>query len=323
MHSGDLGDCSHLSPDLRLPDFFIVGQPKCGTTALYEILRSHPDIYMPDLKEPDFFSLDLPCPWRPQTLTEYASLFHASTDKELVGEASVLYLFSRVAATHIADIQPTAKIIAIVREPVSLLQSLHLQFVQNHDETVKDLRGALALEADRRHGQRIPRPSVRPQILQYSEHVRYVRQLQRYHEVFPADQILVLIYDDFRNDGAATITKVLQFLKVDHEVSVSNTNANPTVRLRSRHLDTLVDSIAAGSAPLTRAVKAVVTTLTPQEQRRRVLQAVRQNVVYGRPTPLDEELAMELRRRFKPEVVALSEYIGRDLLTLWGYNNVK
>ncbi len=70
-------------------------------------------------------------------------------------------------------------------------------------ESVKDFRTAVALEGERREGRRIPRRSHRPQLLQYSEHVRYVEQLRRYHEVFASEQVLVLIYDDFRadNDG--------------------------------------------------------------------------------------------------------------------------
>src|SRR5271166_3936636 len=95
----------------RAPDFFIVGQPKSGTTALYEILRCHPQIYMPDLKEPVFLASDLRAGLRrgtvrarPQTLEDYLSLFAPAGLEQRAGEASALYLWSRTAAANIADL---------------------------------------------------------------------------------------------------------------------------------------------------------------------------------------------------------------------------
>ena len=94
-------------------------------------------------------------------------------------------------------------IIVVLREPASLLRSLHLQWVKSYMETETDLRRALALESAGRSGREIPRYTYWPQALLYSEHVRYVEQLRRYDRVFPPEQILTLIYDDFRNDNEA------------------------------------------------------------------------------------------------------------------------
>src|SRR5438270_3509247 len=83
----------------RVPEFFIVGHPKSGTTALHRMLRSHPQIYMPELKEPLFFSSDVR-PFRerfPATYEEYLSLFEAAKPDQRAGEASPSYLRSRVA----------------------------------------------------------------------------------------------------------------------------------------------------------------------------------------------------------------------------------
>ena len=152
----------------RVPDFFIVGHHKCGTTALYEMLRSHPQIYMPDVKEPWFFARDLgvrfqPASPLPETLDQYLSLFAAARPEQRVGEATPSYLVSRTAAASIADLQPDARIIAILREPASFLRSLHLQSVRNQAETETDLRKAIALEEMRRQGKAIPRDAMRPQ----------------------------------------------------------------------------------------------------------------------------------------------------------------
>jgi Sulfotransferase family len=311
----------------RIPDFFIVGHPKSGTTALYEMLRCHPQIYMPDLKEPSFLAPDQPRRFQraaagalPSTLEEYLSLFDLARPDQRVGEASSAYLVSKAAASRIAELQPAARIVAILREPASLLRSLHLQFIQDHVETEKDLRKAIALEGARREGRHVPPRSPRPDALQYSERVRFAEQLQRYRAVFAPEQLLVLIYDDFRNGNEATVRGVLRFLDVDGQVPVATTEANRTVRMRSQRLDDVVHAVSVGRGPVSRAVRASVKSLAPRRLRRKALGVVRRRAVLAPLSPPDEELMMELRRRYKPEVVAISEYLGRDLVTLWGYD---
>jgi Sulfotransferase family len=314
----------------RVPDFFVVGHPKCGTTALYEMLRSHPQIYMPPVKEPRFFGSDMHSVpdarapgGPPRTPEEYLSLFQAARPAQRAGEASPLYLASHTAAAEIAEVQPDASIIAILREPASFLRSLHLQFVQSHLETEKDLREAIAVEGVRRRGKRVPNASrLRPQVLLYSDHVRYVEQLRRYEAAFSRERMLVLVYDDLRRDNEATVRRVLRFLGVDDTSSIDVTEANPTVRVRSQRLDALVHALSVGRGPVSRAAKASVKAVAPQGLRRQALHVTQRRVVFTAPRRPDERLMLELRRRFKGEVVALSEYLGRDLVSLWGYDRI-
>jgi Sulfotransferase domain len=314
----------------RAPDFFIVGHPKCGTTALYEMLRGHPEIFMPDLKEPWFFASDMrprfPPPRAgvtPQTLEAYLALFDAAKPGQRVGEASSSYLLSGTAATRIAQLRPDARIIAILREPASFLRSLHQQLLRTHVEATKSLARAIALEDARREGRSIPRRSHRPQLLLYSDHVRYVEQLRRYHAVFPKEQVLVLIYDDFRADNEATVRRVRRFLEVDEGSPVDVTNANPTlIRMRSQQIDELLNAVSVGRGPVSRAVKAGLKTIMPERLRGRAIQITQRHIVNGRPQPPDEALMLHLRRRFKAEVLALSEYLDRDVVSLWGYDRI-
>jgi hypothetical protein len=301
-----------------VPDFFIVGHAKSGTTALYEMLKRHPQIYMPEGKEPWFFSSDMALRFQrrrvgrpPETLEDYMALFADAKPGQRVGEASSSYLWSRTAAAAIAQVRPDARIIALL-----------LQLLQNHVESEQDLRKAISLEALRREGKHIPRRSHRPQLLQYADHVRYVEQLRRYHELFGPEQVLVLIYEDFRRENEATVRAVLRFLELDDAHPVEVLKVNPTIRMRSQRLDDLVHSVSVGRSPLARATKAVVKGLAPGGAARRLLQTTQRHVVYGDPAPPDEEFMLELRRRFKGEVVAVSEYLDRDLVTLWGYEDV-
>ena len=313
----------------RAPDFFIVGHPKSGTTALYRMLRSHPQIYMPALKEPLFFASDMrpslqrgAKPRFPATYEEYLTLFAAAAPDQRAGEATPSYLRSHVAAEAIAQAQPAARIIAIFREPASFVRSLHLQRRQEHVESEPELARALALEERRRQERLKVDPRDRPLMLLYSEFVRYVEQLRRYHAVFPREQVMALIYDDFRRDNDATVRSVLRFLDVDDTVPIHTTEANPTVAVRSHRLERLIRGAQSGRGPLSRPAHALLTTLTPQDLRRKLFYPLRKRIIYRNPQPTDEHVMNDVRRRFKGEVEALSQYLDRDLITLWGYDSL-
>lgn len=304
---------------------------KSGTTALYTMLRRHPQIYMPDNKEPWFLAEELRSRaslrprgtgWTPETMEDYLSLFDGARPEQRVGEASALYLWSHTAARAIANLQPAGRIVTVLREPASFLRSLHLQFVQVYIEPQKDLRKALSLEPARRQGRNLGRNDYWPGATFYSDHVRYVDQLRRYEELFSAEQMLVLIYDDFRRDNEATIREVLRFLEVDDTVPIAVQDANPTVRVRARRLHELVHAVAVGQTPVAKALNATARTLAPPKLSRESAIAIRDRIFFDRPSPPDEELMLELRRRFKPEVEALSEYLGRDLVKLWHYDEL-
>ncbi len=339
---GEEGGSVGVSPAAagsRVPDFFIVGNPKSGTTALYEMLRRHPQIFMPTLKEPNFLAAgEIPpgADWAPRaappspnpppgfsstqqsgglprTLDEYLALFLAARPNQRAGEASPSYLRSPIAAGRIAQLAPAARIVAILREPASFVRSLHMQYLQDHVETERDLRRAIANEELVRDGRTV---------LRYSERVRYVEHLRRFHDLFGPDRVLVLIYDDFRVDNAATVRRVLRFLEVDDGVAIAPLEANPTVRMRSVRLARLTLAVRTGRGPLGRALNGSIRALTSEPMRAGAMRVVRGRVLYGAPQPPDEGLMVELRRRFAPEVVALSEYLDRDLIAEWGYDRV-
>jgi hypothetical protein len=311
----------------RLPDFFLVGHEKCGTTALYAMLRRHPQVFMPALKEPRFFAPEVrsTAPERDDnpftdTLEDYLSLFAPARCEQLVGEASPQYLRSPDAPRRIAELCPQARIVAILREPVSFLRSFHMQCIQAGRETQKDLRKALELEGARRQGKRLPRGYSSPAWLLYSEHVRYLEQLRRFHAEFPRERVLVLIYDDYRRDNEGTLRGVQRFLEIDDTAPLETMQVRPTrstVRFPLLHPLSRRLRLAwhrpEQADPLTRMAAA----LAPRSMRR-----LWRRAFYTQPPAPDERLTLELQRRFQPEVAALSEYLQRDLLGLWGYDRL-
>jgi hypothetical protein len=319
----------------RVPDFFIVGHQKCGTTALYLMLSEHPQIFMPrEVKEPWFFARELrpgsltdgapPRHGRPETLEQYGSLFADAAPGQLVGEASPQYIRSETAAADIAALRPEAQIVAILREPASFLRSLHLQLVATHIESERDFARAIALEPVRREGKQLPRRSISPQSLLYSDHVRYTQQLRWIHDAFPPEQVLVLIYDDFRADNEGTVRQVLRFLELDATRPIETVETKPLNAVRSMRLHQIRRAIRlaglnpkAGS-PLLRAFDKIA----PRPLRSEAIAARFRRVAYEPQAPADDALALELRRRFKGEVQAASDYLGRDLVALWGYDRI-
>jgi hypothetical protein len=313
----------------RLPDFLIVGHEKCGTTALHMMLRQHPQIFMPELKELRFFAPELRSryvrfgPRRlPETLDQYLAMFAEAAPGQRVGEASPAYLRSLTAAARIAELRPDARIIALLREPAAFLRSFHLQAVHNHVETETDFAKALALEPARRRGRRIPRLSQSPPALLYSDHVRYVEQLRRYEAVFPRERLLVLIYEDFRQDNAAVLRRALSFLDVDETVTIEPEETYRLARVRSATLlrAGLALSMARRRAARRGGASRALERLLPTPAHGSPVRRLWRSAVYAEQRPPNEQLMAELRSRFRPEVEALSAHLGRDLLSLWGYD---
>ncbi|HEX4466046.1 MAG TPA: sulfotransferase [Solirubrobacteraceae bacterium] len=311
----------------RMPDFFVIGHPKCGTTALHGMLAKHPQIFVGD-KEPRYFATelyerDIPRPGgSPQTPEQYMAWFARARPEQKIGDISPAYLWSKSAAPMIAEASPEAKLIGIFREPASYLASMHRQWLKVYAESEIDFEKALALEDSRREGRNIPADTFWPRSLLYSEHVRYVEQLRRYDAHFSPEQKLVLIYDDYRNDNEATLSKILDFIGVEPQPVVNVHEANPSVQLRSRRGNDIVRRLLIPSGPVSRTLKKTITTLTPLRVRRKTLRTVRKNLLFGDVTPPSEQFMTDLRRRLKPEVVALSEYLDRDLVALWGYDKL-
>jgi hypothetical protein len=102
-------------------------------------------------------------------------------------------------------------------------------------------------------------------------------------------------------------------------------DVNPSVHVRSTRLDLITHRALWGVGPVWGALKAGLKAVTPADLRPRVrrnARSARRRIAYGKPPPPDPQLMLELRRRFKGEVVALSEYLDRDLVSLWGYDQI-
>lgn len=294
------------------PNFFIVGAPKCGTTALYEYLRTHPNIFFPDLKEPHFFAKDLGNYPRIKTLEDYEALFAGCTEQHLRrGEASVYYLRSSVAIANIRDFDPNARLITMVRNPIDMLYSLHSQLLFVSEENEPDFETAWRLQADRERGIAIP-PAIRtPLLIQYQRIGQLGSQAQRLLSIFPRHQVKFIVYDDFAASPQRIYDEVIQFLDIPHDQRTHFPRINENKRAKmewlrnfSRKPPALLHRIVrkmkqlpGAEEPLVRAKKKIVAFNTVREQR----------------PPLSAAFRAELVATFKGEVALLSQILDRDL----------
>jgi len=292
---------------VKQPDLFIVGAFKAGTTALYEYLRAHPQIFMSVPKEPMFFGADLTPRYRRMTRDEYLALFADARPDQRAGEASPWYLYSTSAAREIKDFEPGARIIIMLRNPVDVMYSQHSQLVFNQREDLVDFGTALAAEEDRVAGRRISADAIRPEALYYRRSVRFPEQIRRYLDVFGPDAVHFVVFDDLVADPRAVYRSTLEFLGVDPTYEVDLSVYNPNKKPRSGRMQRV---IFAPRGP----ARAVYGTLRRFPLMHRVRDAlVSANSTTATRTSMDPELRRALTQELAPQVAELGQIIGRDL----------
>lgn len=294
----------------RWPNLFLVGAPKCGTTSLHEALARHPDAFMSPVKEPHHFATDLRFshPRRNPygTADAYLGLFEQATSQRILGESSVWYLFSSVAGQRIAERQPEARVLCVLRNPVELVCSLHGFACRGGGEPLLRLRDALAAEGSRARGVGVPRSSHAPWSLQYRAVADYGPQLSRFLQRFSREQVGVFLYEDLRDDPAGTFRSICQFAGMEPDPSIevgrANVTANHPPRSYSRWLRSFPRATAAGlravPTPVRRAARYVLSRV------------VAPPVAAARVEPED---IVELQRWFAPRIRALESMLGRSL----------
>ena len=200
----------------KVPNLFIVGAPKCGTTFLYTYLKKHPDIYFPNFKEPHFFGSDLIRKNGAYDLSQkdYNDLF--STNKKIIGEASTFYIFSKKSAQEIYNHNPKAKIIIMIRNLVDLVHSLHAQFIFSGDEIVEDFSKALDLEKSRLNGKNIPKQTTIVNKLYYTTNILSIpNNIKSYINLFGIENIKFIHLDEIKTNPRKVYKDTLDFLNVD------------------------------------------------------------------------------------------------------------
>ena len=278
-----------------LPNFLIIGAPRSGTTHLYKGLRQHPEIFMSDYKEPQFFAFEgYP---RPGALTDrsaYEALFDGAGTRKAAGEASTLYLWSERAPEGIKKSIPNAKLIAILRHPAerAFSQYTFQRFLKT--EPLDTFEDALAAE-DRRRTE-----DVTPFML-YREVGLYGQQLPRYQDRFAPDQLLILLQDDLESHPTAVFQQIFAFLGVNPEFLPDlrhKTNASGVPQNQ-----TMFEAVKKAGRAVKRFLPETLATRLSGTAHETLLQ---------RPD-MHEETRANLIAYFRDDILKTQHLIGRDL----------
>ena len=198
----------------NLPNFFVVGAPKCGTTSVYHYLSKHQDIFLPSKKELNFFSSEEIIrqnlyydSFMVDDFNHYKDLYKNSHNFFAKGDFSVSYLFYKDVPQKIKDCVPDAKIIIFLRNPLDrsyshYLMDFRLGYIKNSIEQI------------------IKNPKkfnmYYQQIIELS---MYFNQVKRYKDLF-GDNVKIILFEQLKNDTASTINSILDFINVDKNVDL-------------------------------------------------------------------------------------------------------
>lgn len=289
------------------PNFFIVGAPKCGTTALHYFLQQHPQIFLPEDKEPHFFGGSEKRAFPNQSVEKYLSLFKKGKDYPLRGEASTWYLHSSLACHRIYQAFPGAKIIIMLRNPIDMIYSLHNQLLYSGEENEPNFSKALSFEKDREKGRKIPSSAHTPERLLYTKVGFLSSCIHSYIKTFGRHQVHFILHEDLKSDPFDTLKEVFFFLGVDDSVDVNIQTVNANKQIKSQKFQVLLQRFPD-------VLRKPLRLCLPRNVRLTVLKKIKlMNTAYVARPPLDDATRMELRELYDNEIKRLSELMGRPL----------
>jgi hypothetical protein len=285
-----------------LPNFLVIGAARSATTSLHYALRAHPQVYVPERKEPNFFAFEgLPANSDPGVATsvtrleDYVRLFEGVTDEEAIGEVSPTYLANPRACQRIHGRIPEAKLIAVLRNPVERAYSDYLMRVREGLEPHRDFGRALAEEEAR---YRVRHPGG-----YYVRTGFYGHQLRPYFEGFGADRIQVHLFEDLVGKPDETLASIFRFLGVDPD-------------FRTGHLmQTNISGVPRNAALaalfwMRMRFGALASAVLPLETKRRMKALMEKGL--DRPALLPEH-RKQLVDVYRDDVRDLEKLLGRSL----------
>jgi sulfotransferase family protein len=209
----------------RLPNFLIVGAPRCGTTSLSSYLSDHPDVFIAPQKEVHYFDYH-----HRRGDDWYRAQFDGAGDHRLVGEASPRYMFEEPAMRRMAALLPDVKLVAILREPVSRAYSAYWfrRGLRGEEQSFEE-----AIEEELRPDFK-PKSRL-PLLLTAST---YLPALERVCRFYPRSSLHVMLLEDLRVAPEAAFGSLCEFLGIDATVKPPKLGkpVNRTHRLKSRGL---------------------------------------------------------------------------------------
>lgn len=295
------------STDLKKVNLFIVGAPKCGTTAWFEYLGSHSKIQTCASKEPHYFSTDFPNFRWAKSEADYHSLFDFSDKKtQFYLEASPMYLYSKEAAKNIYRYNPSAKILIFIRRHDDFLVSYHQQLLNIFEENVSLFEEAWKSQLVRSTGRKIPSSTREALFLRYSEVAKFSDQIEQYTRLFLASNIKIVLFDEWADLPQRTYLEILEFLNLKDEGVATFRKVNSSQTPRSK----LLGKILRRPPKFALKIAGLIRRLIGVERLR--VSSRLQDLVWkeGKPKDIAIDLREEIINQFSDDRRRLEELLG-------------
>ncbi len=297
---------------LNQPEFFLIGAPKCGTSAISQYLADHPNVCFSYPKEPYFWAADFPGirhQFGVETLDAYLALFSAMNRvRTMGGEGSTIYLASETAVKSILEFRPDARFLVMLRNPMELVVSAHLQELSHLNECELSFEAAWQLQVERSMGRSLPPGCYEPQLLQYHRMALLGFQVERLFRTVSQDQVHVVYFDDLKSSIAEVYSGVVDFLGLPHDGRTEFPRVNDTKLPRYRWVTRLLNGrMGTGvSRFLKRRLPSPVAGLL--DNTKKLL--VNRSVVKSSLSP---EFSEHLQEIFLDDILLLQECTKRNL----------
>ncbi|MEO1036544.1 MAG: sulfotransferase [Pseudomonadota bacterium] len=294
-----------------LPNVFIPGAPKCGTTALADYLSTHPAVFLGHIKEPNYWSSDMPFYARREGLTDedaYLEIYaRAPRTAQVAIDASTHYLFSDVAVARITARFPDARFIVCLRNQTQIAHAWHMQMVNAGYDTVADFYDAWQLVEQRKQGDAIPTSCPEPKLLDYGGIASVGHQLQRLMQHVERDRLHWVFLEDLKHDPRRCYLDVLSFLGLDDDGRVEFKPSNPAFQNRSG-----LASRLARSPRLRPYVNRLLATIGPTATQ--TVKSIAKRALYrpAKRLPVDAGLLDSMQARFAADNERLMALTGRS-----------
>jgi hypothetical protein len=290
-------DSGVTAEEMNWPNFYAVGPPRSGTTSLYAYLRNHPEVFLPKVKEVNYFSTRTD-----MSFEHYQHLYRKAKGYRAIGDISPHYLWDENAPRRIRAASPEAKIIFTLRDPVARAHSHFLLLRRTGLDSEPSFERALR-RLDKTND------TLREFSREYVELGLYCGHVKRYLDVFGPDQVLVLLLDDLTRDPQSFFAGLANYLGIDPAPLEKETLAEPRNAFRTPRFSKLYQTARKDTA-----MKRLVMQTLP----RRVQHWLRESpMLYAydaeRRPQLDDVSRRLLQDIYDPEIRSLEQLLGRNL----------
>ena len=299
----------------KLPNFLIIGAGKSGTTALYEYLCEHPEVYMSPVKETNFFALEgteivdakedpnqmYHYPWSITKWEDYEKLFENATEEKAIGEVSPMYLYSPEAAKKIKETLPDVKIIAILRDPVDRLYSRYMHLARENREPSAKFEDALERESIWWKRNDLVREGF------------YHTHLETYFKLFDPRQIRVYLYEELREDPLRVIQNIYDFIGVNGWFEPDfGVEYNVSGKIQNKTFDKLIGQNSVLKSTAEKLSPRLMNVVKGSKAIKKWVTRLRKKNLKKEPLSPATRKAM-IDRIYSDEITRLQGLINRDL----------